>query len=52
MPRQMLPQLGKNWPKYESESALHMELNSDRSSIGQRLEQNYYSVFEMAFETI
>lgn len=48
----MLPQLGNVWPKYDSETGLHMELHSERSSVGQRLEQNYYSVFEMAFETI
>jgi hypothetical protein len=48
----MLAQLGTVWPIYEEESGQHLELNSEKSDIGIKLNEIYFSLFDLAFQSI
>jgi hypothetical protein len=43
----MLPQLDTDWPLYTEINTKHMELNSEYARIGDKLNENYCSVYEI-----
>lgn len=49
--RQMIPQLGLGWPKFTSTSQTHMVLQSSSSILGSNLDMQYFSLFDLLYDT-
>ena len=46
----MLPQFGLEWPTFQPDTARHMVLQANLSSIGTSLNMQHYSLFDLIYD--